>query len=331
MSGTPIPVTLLTGFLGSGKTSLLRRLIHQPGFARCAVIINEFGEVGLDQALVADQSDDRDIQLLDSGCLCCLASSAIQDTLASLYYRRLRGDIPWFDRVLVETSGLAEPGPIINAVYGDSSLSRQFQFHSIISTFDVGFGQSDVQAYAEAKTQLLMSDTIVLTKIDLHPDADDVAAWLSVVHPTVRILDNRMDDVALAQVLLDPAAVGTHLAVASTNKPTSALHHLLAYGIHSFVVDVPNSIEWPAWAAFVSGVQRSFADRLLRLKGILPFAGHGPMAVHAVHHVFSAPAPVTNASSRLVGKLVFIVRDLDRNEVEDAVRLLTQRTPNDPG
>src|SRR3546814_19123751 len=93
-----IPITMLTGFLGSGKTSLLRRLIHQPGFSRCAVIINEFGEVGLDQALVADQSDDRDIQLLDSGCLCCLASRAIPDTLASLYYRRLRKELPGLDR-----------------------------------------------------------------------------------------------------------------------------------------------------------------------------------------------------------------------------------------
>ncbi|GAB1575553.1 CobW family GTP-binding protein [Bordetella petrii] len=325
---TPIPLTLLTGFLGSGKTSLLRRLIHQPGFARCAVIVNEFGEVGLDQALVTDQSDDRDIQLLDSGCLCCLASSAIQDTLASLYYRRLRGDIPWFDRVLIETSGLAEPGPIINAVYGDGSLCRQFRFDGVISTFDAGFGQADVDTYHEAKTQLLMSDTIVLTKGDMYPDTGRLAAWLAVLHPAARILDNRMADDALARDLLDPTAAPVRPAGPSAaDSPPTALRHLLAYGIHSVTVDVPGPVGWPAWAAFVRGVQHGYADRLLRLKGVLPFAEAGPMAVHAVHHVFSTPAAAAGTPSRLIGKLVFIVRDLDRAEVEQMVRLLA--TPAD--
>ncbi|MBV7484062.1 GTP-binding protein [Bordetella sp. BOR01] len=324
-----IPITLLTGFLGSGKTSLLRRLIHQPGFAGCAVIINEFGEVGLDQALVVDQSDDRDIQLLDSGCLCCLASSAIQDTLGSLYYRRLRREIPWFDRVLIETSGLAEPGPIINAVYGDGALSRQYQFSSIVSTFDAGFGQADVQAYAEAKTQLLMSDTVVLTKTDLHPGAQQLAAWLAALNPAARILDNGLADAELAQVLLDPAADRRPLAPSPGTRPPSALHHLLAYGIHSFVIEVPDPLGWPAWAAFVNAVQRTFADRLLRLKGILTFSGQGTMAVHAVHHVFSTPQPLPHAPAHLVGKLVFIVRDLDRADVMQAVQYLAQPGQDD--
>jgi len=322
-----IPITLLTGFLGSGKTSLLRRLIHQPGFARCAVIINEFGEVGLDQALVADQSDDRDIQLLDSGCLCCLASSAIQDTLASLYYRRLRGEIPWFDRVLIETSGLAEPGPIINAVYGDGALASQFRFSSIVATFDAGFGQADSQAYAEAKTQLLMADTVVLTKVDLHPQARYLAAWLGELNPTARVYENSLPDDQLARLLLDPAADGpapdpAAPAAASLPRPSSALGHLLAYGIHSVAVDIPEPIGWPAWAAFVHEVQRTFADRLLRLKGVLAFAGQGPMVVHAVHHVFSAPEPAGAVPARLAGQLVFIVRDMARDEVLHAARHL---------
>lgn len=323
-----IPITLLTGFLGSGKTSLLRRLIHQPGFARCAVIINEFGEVGLDQALVSDQSDDRDIQLLDSGCLCCLASSAIQDTLASLYYRRLRGEIPWFDRVLIETSGLAEPGPIINAVYGDGTLARQFQFSSIVTTFDAGFGQDDIEAYAEAKTQLLMADTVVLTKVDLHPEARQLVGWLRELNNTARVYENSLPDETLAELLLDPAALSPLLderreaTTALYPRQATALRHLFAYGIHSVTIDIPDPVGWPAWAAFVHEVQRSFADRLLRFKGVLTFAGQGPLVVHAVHHVFSTPEPAHAMPASLVGKLVFIVRDLSRDDVLHAARHL---------
>jgi len=327
-----LPITLLTGFLGSGKTSLLRRLIHQPGFARCAVIVNEFGEVGLDQALVADQSDDRDIQLLDSGCLCCLASSAIQDTLGSLYYRRLRGEIPEFDRVLIETSGLAEPGPIINAVYGDATLARQYRFGGIVTTFDAGFGQADIQAYAEAKTQLLMADTVVLTKLDRYPEAGDLAGWIAQMNPAARICGNNLPDARLAQLLLDPATdepLAARYEPAGKARPPSALRHLLAYGIHSVTVDIPGPVAWPAWAAFVHEVQRTFADRLLRLKGVLAFAGEGRMAVHAVHHMFSPPEPAHSVPASLVGKLVFIVRDMEREEVSHAVRHLNAGTADD--
>lgn len=331
-----IPITLLTGFLGSGKTSLLRRLIHQPGFARCAVIINEFGEIGLDQALVSDQSDDRDIQLLDSGCLCCLASSAIQDTLSSLYYRRLRGEIPWFDRVLIETSGLAEPGPIINAVYGDGTLARQFQFNGIITTFDAGFGQADIDTYAEAKTQLLMADTVVLTKVDLHPESAPLINGLRELNSTARIYDNRLPDDELARLLLDPAAqspaAAAHASTAASLSPrqSTAMRHLFAYGIHSVTIDISNPVGWPGWAAFVHEVQRTFADRLLRLKGVLTFVGQGKMVVHAVHHVFSTPESVQAMPANLVGKLVFIVRDIERDEIVHAVRhLLNDSEIND--
>ena len=325
MTSGRIPVTLLTGFLGSGKTSLLRRVIHQPGFARCAVIINEFGEVGLDQALVADASDDRDIQLLDSGCLCCLASSAIQDTLASLYYRRLRGEIPWFDRVLIETSGLAEPGPIINAVYGDDTINHHFVFAGIVTTFDAGFGQQDSDRYAEAKQQLMMADTIVLTKADMHaePQAGEVMQWLAYMHPSARLLDNRLPDEELAEVLLAPAAHAPpscgdrrHTNDTGASRTSGPLRHLMRYGIHSVVIDVPGDVSWPAWAAFVRLAQQTLADRLLRLKGVLVFAGQGPMVVHAVHHLFSAPEPAAaRVPEALVGKLVFIVRDLSREEI----------------
>lgn len=340
MARNAIPVTLLTGFLGSGKTSLLKRLIHQPAFARCAVVINEFGDVGLDQALVADQSDDQDIQLLDSGCLCCLASSSIQETLASLYYRRLRKEIPWFDRILIETSGLAEPGPIINAIHGDNTLNRHVRLDRIVTTFDAGFGQKDVDQYREAKLQLMMADTIVVTKGDLHPQADAVLASLQDTHPSASIITNQLEDAALARAILNSATrrsadssvspAGTLAAGspppgalgASSFTMPSALRHVLAYGIYSITARIDQPVSWKAWAEFVRHVQQGFGEQLLRFKGILDFeAPDQPMAVHAVHHLFSPPEPLGRQAGP-VGTLVFIVQGLEREPIEAAVNIL---------
>jgi len=320
------PIILLTGFLGSGKTSLLRRLVRQPAFARCAVVINEFGDVGLDQALVADQSDDRDIRLLDSGCLCCLASTSIQDTLASLHYRRMRQEIPWFDSIVIETSGLAEPGPIINAIYGDNTLTPLFRLSAVVTTFDSGFGTQQTGQYREAKLQLMMADAIVVTKGDLHGPIDSLVQTLHAMHPTAEILSNQLEDGTLARAVLDagrhrpPSGPATPPVASAPRLP--ALRHVLAYGIHSVSVRIDRPVGWPAWANFVHHVQRDFAHALLRFKGVLAFAGEArPMAVHAVHHLFSAPEPV-DASPQISGKLVFIVQDLERARVESAVQLL---------
>ncbi|MDR4127055.1 CobW family GTP-binding protein [Yanghanlia caeni] len=323
MASTAIPVILLTGFLGSGKTSLLRRLIRQPEFAQCAVVINEFGDIGLDQALVSDQSDDRDIQLLDSGCLCCMASTSIQDTLASLYYRRLREEIPWFDTVLIETSGLAEPGPIVNALYGDDTLNRKFRLAGIVTTFDAGFGKSQVDAYREAKLQLMMADVIVITKGDVHGAVDELSTQLGAMHPTARIITNQLDDAVLARTIRQtdeyrPANERTPVAAAPP-PALPALRHVLAYGIYSVSVRIPEPVSWEMWAGFVRHVQRDFGDALLRFKGILAFHGEPrPMAVHGIHHLFSPPVPV-DAAGDTIGSVVFIVRELERERIDAAV------------
>lgn len=331
MNGTLTPITLLTGFLGSGKTSLLKRLIHQPEFAGCAVIINEFGDVGLDQALVSDTADDQDIQLLDSGCLCCMASSAIQDVLGSLYYRRLRKEIPWFDRVLIETSGLAEPGPIINSILGDSSLNRQYSVTGIITTLDAGFGETDVGAYREAELQLMMADIIVLTKLDLHSQdrGELLSAWLTDRNPTARILDSRLPDAQLAAALMDSVSHAPATMHQTFTAAPSPLHHLFKYGITSVVVDVPEPVSWQAWADFVRLVQHEFAEHLLRFKGVLAFETTGQiMAVHAVHHLFSPPQHLTGIPPSLIGKLVFIVRDMEPEIVENAISRLRAKSCN---
>ncbi|MCX5590675.1 CobW family GTP-binding protein [Alcaligenes endophyticus] len=333
MSTTLTPITLLTGFLGSGKTSLLKRMIHQPQFARCAVIINEFGDVGLDQALVSDSADDQDIQLLDSGCLCCQSSSAIQDVLSGLYYKRLRKEIPWFDRVLIETSGLAEPGPIINSILGDSSLNRQYRVGGVITTFDASFGEQDTNTYDTAELQLMMADTIVLTKLDL-PSSQSTPAleeWLKHKVPAARVLNNRLPDGELAQALLQTADHALAPVIEGHNlRANSPLKHLFTYGISSLVVDLPKPVSWPAWADFVRHIQTHFGEQLLRLKGVIQFEkAEDIRTVHAVHHLFSAPEPATAIPKHLIGKLVFIVRDLEHDCIQQAVEQL-RHAPNNP-
>lgn len=177
---TALPVFLLTGFLGSGKTTLLSQLVRSPAFSDTAVIINEFGEIGLDHLLVG-KSDDQDVMLLDSGCLCCVSSSAIQDTLETLYYRRLRGEIPPFARVVVETSGLADPGPIINTLASDPLVARHYRFSGTVTVVDAVHGLATLEQYREAAVQAAVADRIALSKTDL-VDEDAIARVTTALH-----------------------------------------------------------------------------------------------------------------------------------------------------
>ena len=337
MTDTRIPIVLLTGFLGSGKTTLLNRLIHQPEFAECAVIINEFGAIGLDQALVADRSDDQDIQLLDSGCLCCLASSDVQNVLGSLYYRRLRQEIPYFKRVLIETSGLAEPGPIINSILGDGSLNQQYRIAGIITVLDSLHAQNDIAQYPEAEQQLMMADALVLTKFETTPEHDRSAhekklrQWLQKRNPTAHVLDSRQPDSELAAqmiALVDGALIDHRpdtpaSSTAAVSNQSEPHEHLAQHDINSVVHEITHPVCWPAWAQFVQFVQQNLSEHLLRFKGILAFEqADNPMMVHAVHHLFSPPEAAGIASAQLCGQIVFIFTGPQQQKITEAVALL---------
>jgi len=171
MTATPpappprLPISVLTGFLGSGKTTLLSRLIRDPRMARTAVVINEFGEVGLDHLLVSKV--DENTVLMDSGCLCCTIRSDLSDTLRDLYMRRLRGEVEEFDRVVIETTGLADPAPILHTLMTDPLISSRFRLDGVVTTIDSVHGMGQLDEHEESLKQAAVADRVVLTKTDI--------------------------------------------------------------------------------------------------------------------------------------------------------------------
>ncbi len=160
-----LPVSILTGFLGSGKTTLLSHLIRQPGLERLACIINEFGEVGLDHLLVEQVSGDTVV--LDSGCVCCTVRSDLIETLCSLFVRRLRSEIPEFDRVVIETTGLADPAPVLHSLVSNPLVAARYRLDGVITTVDAVNGAMQLDEYPESVKQAAVADRLVVTKSDL--------------------------------------------------------------------------------------------------------------------------------------------------------------------
>src|SRR5262249_6821892 len=163
--GTRLPVVAVTGFLGSGKTTLIRALLHKPEGAGTAVVVNEYGEIGIDHVLLRSSSDTT--VLLGNGCLCCNVRSDLQETLRTLFADRARGAVPSFVRVIIETSGLADPGPVLQTFANDRALGREFHLQALICAVDAVAGETNFERMPEARKQVALADRIVVTMSDL--------------------------------------------------------------------------------------------------------------------------------------------------------------------
>jgi G3E family GTPase len=330
---TAIPVYLLTGFLGSGKTTLLSTLIHEPGFADTAVIVNEFGEIGLDHVLL-EKSDDTDVVLLDSGCLCCATNDPLQNTLEELYYRRLRQEIPPFQRVVVETSGLANPAPLINALAADASVSKHYRLAGVITTIDAIHGLNTVSQYQEAAIQLSVADRIVVTKTDLVTgvELNTVQEEIAAANPHASILTSALSGTAISHKLL-AGLDGHQIKLAANDTQNSKQEaktpflHLFKYGISSHVLHATQPVSWPSYAAWVNAMQRQFGEKLLRVKGIVRFTDGLLYAIHGVHHLFSPPQPLFGPiPPKTQGAIVIIAQDTSQDELLGLFPLLSDQT-----
>ncbi|MBI3453050.1 MAG: GTP-binding protein [Rhodospirillales bacterium] len=342
----PIAVSAITGFLGSGKTTLLGRLLRHPAMAQTAVIINELGEIPLDHHLV--RAIEGETVVMDSGCICCTVRGELVHTLRDLHLRRVRGDVPDFRRVVIETTGLADPAPILHTLIADPVLQAYYRLDGVIATVDAVHGDRQLDTHAESVKQAAVADRLVLTKTDL-ADTATVAALsrrLARLNPgalLIAAVQGAADPARLFDAgLYDPATKTADVrnwlraeAYAAQNQADSChdydhdhTHHGHTHHggdsrrhddrirAHCLTLDEP--VEWDRFALWLGAIAREHGDNLLRVKGILNVAGEEqPVAVHGVQHLFHPPArlPAWPDSDRR-SRLVVIARDIDRPTVE---------------
>jgi G3E family GTPase len=302
-----IPVLVLTGFLGAGKTTLLRRLLRDPAWADTAVVVNEFGEVALDHALVAASEDT--LVSLSTGCLCCAARGDLAETLLDLRRRREAGAVPRYARVVVETSGLADPAPVLHALMADAAVAETHRLLAVAALVDAVHGAAALERHPEARRQAMLADRLVLTKADLAPGGTEaLATQLRALNPAAPILSAAHGAVPPDWLLApgahggtDPDALAAWLAAAGG----SAARH--SPGLAAVAIERDAPIAAAALALWMQGLAEHAGGRLLRLKGIvrLAEAPERPLAVHAVQHVVHPPQwlerwPGGDRRSRLV-------------------------------
>jgi G3E family GTPase len=330
-----IPVSVITGFLGSGKTTLLRRLLAHPRMGATAVLVNEFGEVGLDHLLL--RKVDENIVLLDSGCLCCSVRDDLVETLDDLQARRAAGELE-FDRAVIETTGLADPAPIIHTLMTDASLTPTHRLTALVSTIDATHGERQLDQHMEAVKQAAMADRLVLTKTDLASEAARarLVARLGALVPAATAFDATLeagpgpDELFAASAL---SAGGRSAAVRRWLSAEASPHDHGHAGdrhddrIRTFCLTGEAPLDWDRFLAWLKLLLASRGEQLLRVKGLLNVAGwEKPIVIHGVQHVFYPPAELGEwPDGDRRSRIVFITRDLPRSGVEKSFHEIVGR------
>ncbi|MBR0655985.1 CobW family GTP-binding protein [Plastoroseomonas arctica] len=316
------PVTLITGFLGAGKTTLLNRLLKHPDLAETAVLINEFGDVGLDHLLVETLDDTT--MLLAAGCLCCTIRGDLHKALMDLTARIESGQP--IRRVMIETTGLADPAPILHTLMSDPVLLRRFRLDGVITLIDATNAMHTLDAHPEALKQAAVADRIILTKTDLGPDTAPLRTRLADLNPHAPILAADAEPAALLD--LGPFQLNAKLPDVAhwLGHEAGHAHHHHHHDrnrhdahIHSFTLRYDQPLTLDAVASFLEMLVTTRGDALLRVKAILNIQGEDrPTVLHGVQHIFHPPIRLSawpdgdDRSSRFV----FIVKDLTRETVE---------------
>ncbi len=319
------PVNIITGFLGSGKTTLLQRLLRSRELSDVAVLVNEFGEVGLDHHLLQGVAEST--LLLENGCVCCAVRGDLQKAMRDLVSGRMRGDIPNFRRVVVETSGLADPAPITYTLLSEAVLRHHFRLSGIITTIDAVNGATQLDRFAEAVKQVSMADRLVVTKTDLAEEASIMAlqAKLRTFNLSAQIL--QATDVGedfhwlLTDDIYDPDGKFREASRWSAVEVRGGDSHEHTADVRSFAVIFDSPLDWTAFGVWVSMLLHRHGADILRLKGLLNVEGvPTPVLVNGVQHIVHPPSHLeTWPDADRRSRLVFIVRGLSRAPIEHSL------------
>ena len=341
---TRIPVTLLTGFLGAGKTTVLNHLINDPEAGRIAVIMNEFGAAGLDHDLI--EASTEETILMQSGCLCCTFRGDIAKTLGKLMARKQSGELA-FDRIVIETTGIAEPAPIIHTLVVDQLMPHYYRMDGVVTVADVATGSGTLKSQAEAVNQIALADLIVVTKTDLVSEAElaSYQAQVSTINNSVQRIHADHGKVptgalfGLSALREDAATEDIEAWVGKSEKVQSHDHggHDHHHGhdqeshhgnqIRSASIEVSDPIPASVFDFWLDMLIAIKGPDLLRIKGIVHVEGMDwPFVFHGVQHIFDAPVPLKSWSGQdAISRVVVIARNMSNDDLDASLNMLRMK------
>lgn len=325
-----VPVTLLTGFLGAGKTTLLNHLIRDPGAGRIAVIMNEFGDVGLDHDLIEEIKGD--VVLMHAGCLCCSIRGDLAKTMALLLSRRKRGELV-FDRVVIETTGIADPGPILNTMVTDRLIADNYKADGVVVLADAAAGPNTLDKQFEAVSQIAMADLIVVTKTDLVTPrkCEEFEMQLEGINRSARRIKSNHGSVPVDSLFglsaMRPSATSQEIAKWMGIHPPHRSDEYRHHRIETASIEVSDPIQLSVFEFWIDTLLTLKGPDILRMKGIVHVEDMDvPFVFHGVQHIFDAPVPLDSWSGKnTTSRVVIIARDMEKSELEASLDVLRGR------
>ena len=357
----PLPISVLTGFLGSGKTTLLRQLLAHPAMEQTAVIVNEFGEIGLDHLLVEKIAEDA--VLLNSGCLCCTVRGDLIESLRDLFKRRVKREVPAFERLVIETTGLADPAPILQTLMTDPLIASRFRLDGVITTVDGVNGSATLDQQIESVKQAAVADRLLVTKSDIAAPDQLVAlkTRLQQLNPAAGLLSVVEGDVHPDRLfnagLYDPETKSLDVqgwlkAEAYGAPPGDRDHHdhdghhhgghehrehehqgnhhhdvnRHDQSIRAFCLTYEQPLDWDRFVSWIEMLITLYGSGLLRIKGLLNVKNMDqPLVIHGVQHVFHPPVQLEAwPDEDRRSKIVFITRDLEEEMFANTLKAFNE-------
>lgn len=311
-----LPLFVVTGFLGSGKTTLLQRLLREGGSEQTGIVVNEYGEVGLDHTLLVHSEEQ--IELVDGGCICCARRSDIGRSIHDLVVKSRKSGARNLDRLVIETSGLADPAPIVAFVGKDPWMRANVALAGVICVLDSLNAAETVASHAQARRQIAIADTVLVTKRDMRFAAgmDDLMTMVREIAPDCELLDTQDPDFDLDAIFQRDTRMVRSRPQMLADDP----NHLESW--RSFVLHLDQALDWPAFTLWLSAVLHAHGDKILRVKGIVrTTTSKDALVIHGVQHVMHPPRhmPLVGATET-PSYLVFITQGISKEAIQASIR-----------